>query len=54
MSKLLPEPLIISPKEARKVLGKDATQLTDEQVTEIIRGYTMLARKALQEYLVLN
>lgn len=36
MSNSLAPPLIISVKEMRKLLGKDASAMTDDQVTELI------------------
>jgi len=42
------EPLIISVKEARKILGKDAHQLSDDQIQELILQFTSMANEFLQ------
>lgn len=38
---------IITVKEARKLLGKDSGELTDNQVSEIISTLTLIAREYL-------
>lgn len=40
---------VISIKEARKILGKDAQSLTDDQVIEIIDSLTLVARRNLEK-----
>lgn len=40
--------LVISVKEARKILGKDARQLSDSQVKELIIMLTSMAEDFLQ------
>lgn len=39
----------ITVKEARKLLGKDGHQLTDNQVKEIINTLTLIARQYLNK-----
>lgn len=40
--------LVISVKEARKILGKDAIELSDNQVKELIIVLTSMAQDYLQ------
>lgn len=40
---------IISVKEARKILGKDAESMTDREIEELIGTLDLLAKDALQE-----
>lgn len=44
--------LIISVKEARKLLGAEAAAMTDTEIKVLIRDYEILARQAIREYLV--
>jgi len=41
--------LIITVKEARKILGKDANGMTDLEIGEVIETLDLLAKDALQE-----
>lgn len=43
------EGLIISIKEARKLLGKDAHQLSDNQIAELIEALTSMSSHFLQD-----
>jgi len=49
---LLPKPQIITTKEARKLLGTKARDMTNEEVSSLINDYEQLARLAIQQYLV--
>jgi len=40
---------IISIKEARKILGKDAETMTDRGIEEVVNTLDLLAKDALQE-----
>lgn len=40
---------IISVKEARKILGEDAEDMTDREISEAIKTLDLLAKDALQE-----
>lgn len=40
---------IISVEEAREILGKDARDMSDEQILEVIETLDLLAQDALQE-----
>ncbi len=51
-SSLIPKRPIISTKEARKLLGKEAHSLTDLEIKTMINNYELLARQAIKEYLV--
>lgn len=42
--------LIISVKEARKLLGKDAKEMTDEEVEKLIKDLDQLARLVFKMY----
>ena len=44
--------LIISVKEARKLLGASAKNLTNEEIKIIIIDYELLARYAIRDHLV--
>lgn len=46
---MAPRKSLISVLEARKLLGKDAKNLNDDQVIEIISTLTLMARKYLQD-----
>ena len=52
MSSELNPSLIISVKEARKLLGTSAAKLSDKQVLDLIAGYTLLARRAVRAHMV--
>lgn len=41
--------LIVSIKEARKLLGKDANGMTDDEIIHVITTLDLLAKDALQE-----
>lgn len=41
--------LIISVKEARKLLGDDAKKMSDDEVEKLIRDLDVMARYALKE-----
>lgn len=41
--------MIISVKEARKILGKVASGMTDEQITETIETLDIIAKDSLQQ-----
>jgi hypothetical protein len=43
---------LITVKEARKLLGASAKNLTNEEIKVMIRDYTSLARYAVRDYLV--
>jgi vacuolar-type H+-ATPase subunit H len=40
---------IISVKEARKILGKDAETMADREIEEVVNTLDLLAKDALQE-----
>lgn len=44
--------MIISVKEARKLLGKDAGELSDQQIVELLEDLTILARLQLKNFSV--
>lgn len=44
------EKLIISVKEARKLMGKEAEKYTDEQVIKIITDLDFMAEMAIKEF----
>ncbi len=46
---MLPPEHSISVKEARKILGKESSNLSDNQVREIITTLTVVAKKFLQK-----
>lgn len=41
---------IISVKEARKILGKEAKNMTDQEVAKLIDDLDFLAKYAIQQY----
>ena len=41
---------IISVKEARKILGKEAQMMTDEEVEKIISDLSFIARHAIRDF----
>jgi len=43
---------MISVKEARKLLGRVDSELSDDELKKIIADYEILARYAIREYLV--
>ncbi|MEK7059839.1 MAG: hypothetical protein AAB971_03725 [Patescibacteria group bacterium] len=43
---------LITVKEARKLLGVSAKNLTNEEIKTMVRDYTSLARYAVRDYLV--
>ncbi len=43
-----PEKPVISIKEARKILGKDAQSMTDAEITEVVSTLTLLAKDTLE------
>ena len=43
------EKLVISVKEARKILGKNGEQMTDVQIVELIELLDILAKEALRQ-----
>ena len=49
---LIPKKPIISTKEARKLIGKGASSLSDLEIKSMIKDYELLARQAIREYLV--
>ena len=51
-SSLIPKRPIISTKEARKLIGKEASDLTDVEIKSLVNDYEILARQAIREYLV--
>jgi hypothetical protein len=40
---------IISVKEARKILGKDAEEMTDQEIMTVIETLDLMAKDSLQE-----
>lgn len=46
------ESLLISIKEARKILGKDATHLTNEEIRDMIIESEQMVRIIIKPYLV--
>ena len=43
--------MIVSVREARKILGKEAKQYTDEQIEEIVNLFTAISDLAIDSYL---
>jgi len=41
---------VMSVKEARKLLGKDATSLSDEEIEKLISDLEFIARQAIRSY----
>jgi len=41
---------ILSVKEARKILGKDAQKLSDEEVAKLIDDLDFLAKHAIKQF----
>jgi hypothetical protein len=54
MSRLLARKsdLIISIKEARKLLGVSSRTMTNSEIRALIKDYELLARHAIRDYLV--
>jgi hypothetical protein len=51
-SSLTPVPLIVTVKEARKLLGKKNEDLTNEEVEQMVRDYELLSRHAIRDQMV--
>jgi len=45
MTQFLSEPPILSVQQARKILGKSAASMTDEQIAELVRCYDEIAKQ---------
>ena len=43
--------MLVSVKEARKILGKEAKQYTDEQIEEIVNLFAAMSDIAIDSYL---